>query len=63
MRQPLEGVSSIRFMHEMRNTETAACCEITAVHMDRQARNSTPFADTVRALAESQLAIAEPAGA
>jgi len=32
---------SIRFMHEMRNAETgevAATCEITAVHLDRQAQ-------------------------
>jgi acyl-CoA thioester hydrolase len=45
------GVKSIRFMHQMRNAETgeiAATCEITAVHMDRQARKSAPFADTIR---------------
>ena len=55
---------SIRFVHEMRNAETgeiAAACEIIAVHLDRQARKSTPFTDTIRALAESQLAISEPA--
>ena len=42
---------SIRFLHEMRNAETgelAATCEITAVHMDRQARKSAPFEDAVR---------------
>ena len=53
---------SIRFRHEMRNAEAgeiAASCEITAVHLDRQARKSTPFSDTIRALAEQQLA--EPA--
>src|SRR3979490_805244 len=41
----------IRFMHEMRNAETGevvAACEITGVHMDRQARKSTPFADAIR---------------
>jgi acyl-CoA thioester hydrolase len=45
------GVKSIRFSHEMRNAETgeiAATCEITGVHIDRQARKSTPFADTIR---------------
>ena len=55
---------SIRFVHEMRSAETgeiAAACEITAVHLDRQARKSTPFTDTIRALAESQLAISESA--
>ena len=34
---------SIRFVHEMCNAETgeiAATCEITGVHMDRQARKS-----------------------
>ena len=42
---------SIRFMHEMRNAETgeiAATCEITGVHMDRQARKSAPFEDAIR---------------
>jgi acyl-CoA thioester hydrolase len=37
---------SIRFRHEMRNAETgeiAASCEITGVHMDRQARKSAAF--------------------
>jgi acyl-CoA thioester hydrolase len=55
---------SIRFRHEMRNAETgeiAAVCEITAVHLDRQAHKSVPFPDAVRALVESELAIAEPA--
>src|SRR4026208_2582116 len=41
---------SIRFTHEMRNAETgevAATCEITGVHMDREARKSAPFADVI----------------
>ena len=57
---------SIRFMHEMRNAETgevAATCEITAVHLDRQARKSTAFEDEIRTTAMNQLAVTEPAGA
>jgi acyl-CoA thioester hydrolase len=60
------GVKSIRFMHEMRNAETAeiaAACEITAVHMDRQARKSAPFADTIRRSAGLLIALPEVAGA
>jgi acyl-CoA thioester hydrolase len=60
------GVKSIRFMHEMRNAETgevAAACEITAVHMDRQARKSTPFADTIRRSAGLLIAFPEAASA
>ena len=55
---------SIRYRHEMRNAETgevAAVCEITGVHMDREARKSAAFPDTIRKLAEVQLAIAESA--
>jgi acyl-CoA thioester hydrolase len=55
---------SIRCRHEMRNAETgevAAVCEITGVHMDREARKSAAFPDTIRKLAEVQLAIAAPA--
>src|ERR1700722_10666300 len=58
------GDKSIRFRHEMRNAETgeiAAMCENTGVHIDRQARKSTPFADAIRKSAESELAPAEPA--
>ena len=58
------GDKSIRFRHEMRNAETgeiAAICEITGVHMDRQARKSAPFADTIRKCAMRQLAVPEPA--
>jgi acyl-CoA thioester hydrolase len=56
----------IRFMHEMRNAETGevvAACEITGVHMDRQARKSTPFADAIRRTAARRLAFPEPAKA
>jgi acyl-CoA thioester hydrolase len=58
------GGKSIRFRHEMRNAETgeiAAVCEITAVHLDREAHKSVAFPDAVRTLVESELAIAEPA--
>ena len=48
-------------MHEMRNAETgeiAATCEFVGVHMDRQARKSTPFAPAIRDAAMRHL---EPA--
>ena len=54
---------SIRFLHEMHNAETgeiAATCEITAVHLDRQAHKSVPFEDAVRAVAAKHL-VGEPA--
>jgi acyl-CoA thioester hydrolase len=57
---------SIRFRHEMRNAETgeiAAACEITGVHMDRQARKSTAFSDSIRRTAARLLAFPEPADA
>ena len=57
---------SIRFRHDMRNAETgeiAASCEITAVHLDRQARKATAFAEAIRKSAESQLTVPEHAGA
>jgi acyl-CoA thioester hydrolase len=60
------GVKSIRFMHEMRNAETgeiAASCEITAVHMDRQARKSVAFAGPIRRSAGLQIAFPETASA
>jgi acyl-CoA thioester hydrolase len=53
---------SIRFRHEMTNAETgeiAATCEITGVHMDRQARKSAAFEHAIRATAMKHLA--EPA--
>jgi acyl-CoA thioester hydrolase len=49
---------SIRFLHEMRNAETgelAATCEITAVHLDREAHKSTPFTPAVRETAMKHL--------
>lgn len=55
---------SIRFRHDMRNAETgelAACCEITAVHLDRKDRKSAPFSDAIRSVATGQLAVPEPA--
>lgn len=50
---------SIRFRHEMTNAETgeiAALCELTGVHMDRQARKSIPFEGAIREAATRQLA-------
>ena len=41
----------------------AAICETTGVHMDRQARKSAPFADSIRKTAAALLAVSEPAGA
>jgi acyl-CoA thioester hydrolase len=57
------GNKSIRFAHEMRNAETgeiAATCEITGVHMDRQARRAAPFEDVIRRTAAKLLAFPEP---
>ena len=50
---------SIRFRHEMINAEAgeiAALCEIIGVHMDRQARRSTPFEAAIRKTAMKHLA-------
>jgi acyl-CoA thioester hydrolase len=50
----------------MRNAETgeiAASCEITAVHLDRQARKAVAFAEAIRKSAENQLTVPEHAGA
>ena len=58
------GKKSVRFLHEMRNGETgelAATCEITGVHMDREARKSVAFPEAVRAAAMSYLSSAVPA--
>ena len=58
------GNKSVRFLHEMRNAETgevAATCEITGVHMDREARKSAAFPEAVRAAAMSYLSSAAPA--
>lgn len=57
---------SIRFVHEMRNAETgevAAICEITGVHMDRQARRSAAFAEAIRGAAAKLLAMPDPVSA
>ena len=56
------GNKSIRFVHEMRNAETgeiAATCEITGVHLDRQARKSVAFTETIRRRAADFIAHAE----
>lgn len=48
----------IRFKHEMRNIETntiAATTELTAVHLDRQARKSCAFPPAILATAEARL--------
>jgi acyl-CoA thioester hydrolase len=53
---------SIRILHEMRNAETGeitATCEITGVHMDRQARKSAPFAPAIRNTALKHISPAE----
>jgi acyl-CoA thioester hydrolase len=55
---------SIRFRHEMRNAETgeiAAICEITGIHMDRQARKAVAFAEAIRRTAARLIAFPEPA--
>ena len=55
---------SIRFLHEMRNAETgeiAATCEITAVHLDREAHKSIAFPPAIRETAMKQFAASEPA--
>jgi acyl-CoA thioester hydrolase len=48
----------LRFAHDMINAEsdeTAASCELTAVHLDTAARKSIAFEDEVRALAQKLL--------
>lgn len=48
----------IRFQHDMLNlecNEIAATCELTGVHMDRQARKSCPFPSDIREAAEKWL--------
>ena len=48
------GHRSIRFRHEMRNAvtgETTATCEMTAAHLDRRTRKSTPWPPEIRAAA------------
>jgi acyl-CoA thioester hydrolase len=58
------GDKSIRFLHEMCNAETgeiAATCEITAVHLDREAHKSIPFPLAIRETTTKHLAASEPA--
>ncbi|MCA6124394.1 acyl-CoA thioesterase [Bradyrhizobium sp. WSM 1704] len=53
----------VRISHEMRNVESgevAAMCEITAVHLDRAERKSTPFAPAIRYAAMQHLVPSEP---
>ena len=53
------GEKRLRVRHEMRNLETgelAAACEITAVHLDKQAHKSCPFPAAARRAAEALLA-------
>ena len=55
---------SIRFLHEMRNAETgetAAICEITAVHLDREAHKSMAFPPAIREIAMKHLVTFQPA--
>jgi acyl-CoA thioester hydrolase len=45
----------LRFAHHMinvENSEAAASCELTAVHLDRTARKSIAFEDKIQALAQ-----------
>jgi len=47
------------FAHEMRNAadgEIAALCELTGVHLDRDARKSTPFPNEIREQAARMIA-------
>jgi acyl-CoA thioester hydrolase len=55
---------SIRFLHEMRNAETgevAATCEMTGVHLDREAHKSIPLPPATRETAMKHLAASAPA--
>jgi len=49
----------LRVRHDMHNVEQGtlvASCDLTAVHLDRQAHKSCPFPDAIRAIAEAVLA-------
>src|SRR6478752_3046939 len=52
---------SIRFLHEMRNAETAATSEITAVHLHREEHKSIPFPPSIRETAIKHLVTFQPA--
>ncbi len=57
---------SIRFLHEMRNAETeetAATCEITAVHLHCDEHKSIPFPPAIRETAMRHLVTFQPATA
>ena len=50
---------TVRFLHEMRNGETGqttATCEMTAAHMDRKERRSTPWPPQIRQMAMQHVA-------
>lgn len=54
---------TVRFAHEMRNvetSETAATCEMTAVHLDRKARKSRPWPPEVHDAAMQRLRSERP---
>ena len=58
------GHRSARFQHEMRDAvtgETTATCEMTAAHLDRQTRKSTPWPAEIREAAMQRLEPSEPA--
>jgi acyl-CoA thioester hydrolase len=53
------GERSVRFLHEMRDAvtgETTATCEMTAAHLDRRTRKSTPWPREIREEAARRLA-------
>ena len=53
------GTTSLRWIHEMINSETgalAATCEVTGVHFDRSARMSCALPPTIVARVEALLA-------
>ena len=52
------GDKSITFIHEMFDASTdeiAARCELSAVHMDRTKRRSSPFPDAIRRQIDASL--------
>lgn len=54
---------TVRFRHEMRHAETgetAATCEMTAVHLDRTTRKSAPWPPAVRHAAMQRLVYSGP---
>jgi acyl-CoA thioester hydrolase len=58
------GDRSVRFLHEMRDAitgETTATCEMTAAHLDRRTRRSTPWPAEIRQAALQRVQASEPA--